>query len=136
MKRPTASIILAELIQLKENNTEISAHRVFDSLTANDFPVTAQFWVLGKVWGLALSEQAEARYQVVQVENGNRIAESPPHQWHSQGPDHLHTALHLFEAIQFPDEGIYHVQMVVDGEVVAFFPLRLQRAFPRGNSAH
>lgn len=128
MTRIAASVLLAESVRLAKQNTEINVERVFDNFTAAGFPANAGFWVLGKVWGIESENEVEASYRVVRVEDDQVVGESPPHRWRPRSREQVHTAIHQFEQLSFPTEGVYQVQLVLGTDVIGHFPLLMRAA--------
>ncbi len=124
--RPGAVVICADTVILDKFSEKITTVGMVDSCACAGFPAPFNFCAIAKIWGLPPAGNNHCVLRLMDLAGEQSIAESPVHTFHTnlQGaaPGIQHTAVHRF-AGEFGHAGLYEVQVVVNGAVVAIFPL-------------
>lgn len=124
--RPGAVVVCADTVILDKFSEKITTVGMVDSCACASFPAPFNFCAIAKLWGLPPAGNNQCVIRLVDLAADESIAESPVHTFHTnlQGavPGVQHTAVHRF-AGDFTHPGLYEVQVVVNGNVTAVFPL-------------
>lgn len=123
---PGALVVCADAVILDKFTEKITTIGMVDSVACAGFPAPFNFVAVAKLWGLPPSGSNKCVIRLLDLGGGDVLAESPVHNFHTnmQGAalGVQHTAVHRF-AGEFDHPGLYEVQVIINGQKTAGFPV-------------
>ncbi|MEI8206529.1 MAG: hypothetical protein WCG03_06595 [Kiritimatiellales bacterium] len=110
----------------QERNGKFMLIGLFDAIHAERLPVAFAKMCIVTRWCSGEGTFTQ-RSRIMHPDQKNVLAESKDVQVHLSSPETAATSIELFININFPTEGTYWVELLLDGDLKIRYPLRVNR---------
>lgn len=106
----------------REDNGKMMFIGIFEVIGAKNFPATHHELFIANRWIKGMGRFTE-RTRIVNSKDSKIVAETRAVDFELKGIDASHTVISKFVNIAFPEPGKYHVEVILNGEVIRYYPL-------------
>jgi len=111
----------------REDNGKLMFIGIFEVIGAKTFPAKHHQLFIANRWIKGAGKFTE-KTRIINMKDNKRIVETKEVNFELKGIDSAHTVISKFLNIVFPEPGKYQVEVLLNGEILRYYPIVVTQA--------